>query len=98
MTHAVIKDVLAGRYAIGDTVTVKGWIRTRRDSKAGISFLAIHDGSCFDAVQAVAPAELVLAVGTGLAPAAGHPRREHHRSGGADHQCGAIHLGGDADQ
>ena len=58
MTHAVIKDVLAGRYAVGDTITVKGWIRTRRDSKAGISFLAIHDGSCFDAVQAVVPAEL----------------------------------------
>jgi asparaginyl-tRNA synthetase len=58
MTHAVIKDVLAGRYAPGEQVTVKGWIRTRRDSKAGISFLAIHDGSCFDAVQAVVPAEL----------------------------------------
>lgn len=58
MTHAVIKDVFAGKYAVGDTVTVKGWIRTRRDSKAGISFLAIHDGSCFDAVQAVVPAQL----------------------------------------
>jgi len=58
MTHAVIKDVLAGQYAAGATITVKGWIRTRRDSKAGISFLAVHDGSCFDALQAVAPAEL----------------------------------------
>lgn len=58
MTHAVIKDVLSGQYQIGDTVTVKGWIRTKRDSKAGISFLAVHDGSCFDAVQAVAPADL----------------------------------------
>lgn len=58
MTHAVVKDVLEGVYAIGSTVTVKGWIRTRRDSKAGISFLAVHDGSCFDALQAVAPAEL----------------------------------------
>lgn len=58
MTHAVINDVLAGKYAVGDLVTVKGWIRTRRDSKAGISFLAVHDGSCFDALQAVAPAEL----------------------------------------
>ena len=58
MTHAVIKDVLAGRYAVGEHITIKGWIRTRRDSKAGISFLAVHDGSCFDALQAVAPAEL----------------------------------------
>jgi asparaginyl-tRNA synthetase len=58
MTYAVIKDVLAGRYAVGEHITIKGWIRTRRDSKAGISFLAVHDGSCFDALQAVAPAEL----------------------------------------
>jgi len=50
--------VLSGQYQVGDTVTVKGWIRTKRDSKAGISFLAVHDGSCFDAVQAVAPADL----------------------------------------
>jgi asparaginyl-tRNA synthetase len=58
MSHAVIHDVLTGRYAEGETVTVKGWVRTKRDSKAGISFVAVHDGSCFDAVQAVVPAEL----------------------------------------
>ncbi|MEE2023669.1 asparagine--tRNA ligase [Alkalimonas mucilaginosa] len=58
MSDAVIHDVLSGRYAVGDTVTVKGWVRTKRDSKAGISFVAVHDGSCFDAVQAVVPAEL----------------------------------------
>ncbi|MDP4528598.1 asparagine--tRNA ligase [Alkalimonas delamerensis] len=58
MSDAVIHDVLSGRYAVGDTVTVKGWVRTKRDSKAGISFVAVHDGSCFDAVQAVVPANL----------------------------------------
>ena len=55
MTHASVVDVLTGRYAVGTTQTVKGWIRTRRDSKAGISFLAISDGSCFHPVQAVVP-------------------------------------------
>ncbi|WP_107852501.1 asparagine--tRNA ligase [Oceanimonas marisflavi] len=55
MTHASVTDVLAGKYAVGTPLTVKGWIRTRRDSKAGISFLAIHDGSCFNPVQAVVP-------------------------------------------
>ena len=30
---------------LGTTVTVQGWVRTRRDSKAGISFVAITDGS-----------------------------------------------------
>ena len=55
MTHASVVDVLTGKYAVGTTQTVKGWIRTRRDSKAGISFLAISDGSCFHPVQAVVP-------------------------------------------
>ncbi|WP_024873047.1 asparagine--tRNA ligase [Tolumonas lignilytica] len=55
MTHVPVIDVLQGKYAVGTTLTVKGWIRTRRDSKAGISFLAIHDGSCFAPVQAVVP-------------------------------------------
>lgn len=44
--------------APGAAVTVKGWVRTRRDSKAGLSFIALHDGSCFDALQIVAPAAL----------------------------------------
>src|SRR5512144_156202 len=53
-----IASVLAGREPVGSRVTVEGWIRTRRDSKAGLSFLAIHDGSAFDALQVVAPQEL----------------------------------------
>jgi asparaginyl-tRNA synthetase len=53
-----IADILAGRTATGARATVRGWIRTRRDSKAGLSFLAVHDGSCFDALQVVAPAAL----------------------------------------
>ena len=45
---------------VGQQVTVKGWLRTRRDSKAdgGLSFLAVHDGTCFDAIQVVAKADL----------------------------------------
>lgn len=39
----------------GTEATLKGWVRTRRDSKAGLSFIALHDGSCFDAFQIVAP-------------------------------------------
>lgn len=49
-----IAQVFAGQAQIGDEVTIKGWVRTRRDSKAGISFVAVHDGSCFDALQVVA--------------------------------------------
>lgn len=37
---------------------VRGWIRTRRDSKGGFSFLEVNDGSCLGNLQIVAPAEL----------------------------------------
>lgn len=58
MQYAAVKDVLTGHFAVGETVTVRGWVRTRRDSKAGISFVNVHDGSCFDSLQAVVPNEL----------------------------------------
>ncbi len=58
MTRATIKELLAGRAAAGETVAVEGWVRTRRDSKAGLSFLQVHDGSCFDPIQVVAEAAL----------------------------------------
>ena len=53
-----IADILGGRVAAGLPVTVQGWIRTRRDSKVGLSFLHVHDGSCHDPLQVVAPAAL----------------------------------------
>ena len=37
---------------------MRGWVRTRRDSKAGLSFINVSDGSCFDALQVVAPDSL----------------------------------------
>ncbi len=57
---AWLRVVEALKAPVGSTVTVKGWLRTRRDSKAegGLSFLAVHDGTCFDAIQAVAKANL----------------------------------------
>lgn len=53
MIVAPVVDVLQGRIAVGENVTVRGWVRTRRDSKAGISFLTVYDGSCFNPVQAI---------------------------------------------
>jgi len=50
-----IADLLTGAVAPGTGVTVTGWVRTRRDSKAGLSFVHVHDGSCFDPIQVVAP-------------------------------------------
>jgi asparaginyl-tRNA synthetase len=48
-------EVLAGRAPKDAPVTIRGWVRTRRDSKAGISFVNVSDGSSFHAVQVVAP-------------------------------------------
>jgi asparaginyl-tRNA synthetase len=58
MSVIAITDVLTGKYPVDKEITLQGWIRTRRDSKAGISFLALHDGSCFDAIQVIAPNSL----------------------------------------
>ena len=43
---------------LGQSLEVSGWVRTRRDSKAGISFIQLSDGSCFDAFQVVVPSDL----------------------------------------
>ena len=53
-----IKDALDA--APGTTLTVKGWVRTRRDSRAdgGLSFIHVSDGTCFDAIQVVARPDL----------------------------------------
>jgi asparaginyl-tRNA synthetase len=50
-----VREILAGHAPKDSPVTVKGWVRTRRDSKAGISFVHVSDGSCFHPVQVVAP-------------------------------------------
>ncbi len=44
--------------AIGKEVLLQGWVRTRRDSKGGFSFIELNDGSCFGNVQIVADAKL----------------------------------------
>ncbi len=73
MQSTAIKHILAGEIETPQDITVNGWIRSRRDSKAGISFVSVHDGSCFDGIQAVVPNTLanyesdVLRLTTGAA-------------------------------
>src|SRR5947199_6961351 len=55
MTSLTCTEILGGRAPKDAPVTVKGWVRTRRDSKAGISFVNVSDGSGFHPVQVVAP-------------------------------------------
>ncbi len=56
MGWMMVRDAMKAK--AGERTTVKGWVRTRRDSKAGLSFIALTDGSCFATLQIVAPAEL----------------------------------------
>ncbi len=58
-----MSDVMSVRAArdansIGQTVTLRGWVRTRRDSKGGFSFIELNDGSCLSNVQLIADADL----------------------------------------
>ena len=72
-TQFNVRAILAGQAPADAPVTVKGWVRTRRDSKAGISFVHLSDGSAFHPVQVVAPntlpnyADEVLKLTTGCA-------------------------------
>jgi asparaginyl-tRNA synthetase len=75
MSAVAVKEALSTA-PLDSTVTVRGWVRTRRDSKAGLSFIHVHDGSCFDPIQVVAPSTLpnyqshVLHLTTGCAVSA----------------------------
>ncbi|AKC60577.1 asparagine--tRNA ligase [Blochmannia endosymbiont of Camponotus (Colobopsis) obliquus] len=48
-----VNDILNEKIIINTQVVVQGWVRTRRDSKAKISFLAVYDGSCFATLQVI---------------------------------------------
>src|SRR5262245_22302002 len=73
MSSVAVSAVLSGRVPVDQVVTINGWVRTRRDSKAGFSFLALSDGSCFDTIQIVAANSLpnysneILQITTGCA-------------------------------
>ena len=53
-----IKKCLDGSIKDNTEVTVGGWVRTRRDSKAGVSFIHLHDGSCQAPIQLVVSQDL----------------------------------------
>jgi len=56
---------------IGARFSIMGWVRTKRDSKGGFSFIEVNDGSCMDSLQMIADGKLpnykdeVLALQTG---------------------------------
>ena len=71
MTPHSIRKILSHEVPAGIDVRIEGWVRSRRSSRGGFSFLQIHDGSCFDGLQAVVDAAVpnyateVAALGAG---------------------------------
>jgi len=53
-----VKSIL-NRTDYGAAVVVHGWVRTRRDSKGGFSFLEINDGSALHSIQVIADGSLL---------------------------------------
>ncbi|VFP87343.1 asparagine--tRNA ligase [Candidatus Erwinia haradaeae] len=48
-----IANLIEGQLSIEKEVTIRGWVRTRRKSKTGVSFISVYDGSCFNPIQVV---------------------------------------------
>ena len=51
-------DQARQRESVGKEVVLQGWVRTRRDSKGGFSFIELNDGSCMANIQVIADAAL----------------------------------------
>ena len=69
---STIRSVLEGPFAEGAEVAVAGWLKSRRTSRGGFSFLALNDGSCFADLQVVADESLanyasIVELGAGCA-------------------------------
>ena len=72
MKATSVKAVLVGGAALGAEALVRGWVKSRRTSKGGFSFIALNDGSCLADLQIVADNTLanydeVAALGVGCA-------------------------------
>ncbi|WWO97034.1 MAG: asparagine--tRNA ligase [Candidatus Dasytiphilus stammeri] len=59
MNIVSVIDIIQNRIGINTIITLTGWVRTRRSSSAGISFLTINDGSCLNSVQVIAYKSLI---------------------------------------
>ena len=73
ITATPIAQLLNGSVPIDQHVCINGWVRSKRTSKGGFSFIHVNDGSCLANIQAVADESLanytseVSELGTGCA-------------------------------
>ncbi|QCI17754.1 asparagine--tRNA ligase [Buchnera aphidicola (Acyrthosiphon lactucae)] len=54
MNTVLISDIYKENIIVNSLITICGWVRSRRSSKSGFSFITIYDGSCLDTIQVVA--------------------------------------------
>jgi len=54
MNTVSISDIYKDDIIVNSLITVCGWVRSRRISKSGFSFITVYDGSCFDSIQVIA--------------------------------------------
>jgi len=79
--HTAIKHILDHTVPLGSEVVIEGWVRSRRTSKGGFSFIHVNDGSALDSVQAIADGKLdnyeseILESSTGCGGRIGKSRR-----------------------
>ena len=58
MNVVSVVNILNGNITINTKVTVRGWIRSKRDSKLGFSFIMVYDGSCLNPIQVIVDSSL----------------------------------------
>jgi asparaginyl-tRNA synthetase len=90
--------------AIGKQVQVNGWVRTRRDSKGGFSFLELNDGSCFGNLQVVVDSKLpnyeseIKKLGAGASiGVTGEVRKSPAQGQATELHAQSLHVYGEAD-
>lgn len=70
MVYISVREALA-RTPDDETIHIRGWVRTKRDSKGGFSFIEVNDGSNLQGLQVVVDGKLanyedeILALSTG---------------------------------
>ena len=92
--------ILAHRVTVGAAVIVRGWVKTRRTSKGGFSFLAINDGSGLADLQVVADQSLgnyadIVELGAGCAvEVVGHVKESPGRGQDREVQAEDVRIVG----
>ncbi len=53
-TVVSISKIYQNDIMLNNLITIYGWVRSRRSSKSGFSFITVYDGSCFHSIQVIA--------------------------------------------